>query len=106
MAVQLFTPDPLTLAAGSVAEKVTDTGENDRAVTSLTIQSDLSNTATVAVGGPSVTITSGLQIGPGDSVMLTADKVGSSSEEFKLSDIYMVSGSSGQTLRFGAFRRP
>ena len=75
------------------------------AVSSVTIQSQNDNVGSVYVGDSTVTISTGLIIDEGDATIITADMIGSSSEEFYLDEIFVISATAGNTVRVAAFRR-
>jgi hypothetical protein len=103
MAVKLTTISPLTL---SLANTPTAVSANAIAVTSLTIQSDKNNTASIFVGDASVDVNSGMEIVPGETAEITADNVGrGGSEEFLISEVYIVTATTGQIVRAAAFTR-
>lgn len=100
--IKLSTLPPVTLASAGTATPVSTTSLR---VTSLTIQSDKSNTASMYLGSDSVTVASGLEIVPGETAEVTADNVRAGSEEFDVSEIYLITGTSGQMFRAGVFIR-
>jgi hypothetical protein len=103
MAVKLVTLPNVTLTNSGQAYQIY---EQTLAVTSVTVQAEFTNSAKIALGGSTVTTSTGVEIPPGDTATIQADAAsGRSAEEFYLSDIYACSSSAGQVIRVTAFTR-
>jgi len=59
----------------------------------------------VYIGGPNVTTATGLKLDEDDVLVLTADMVGSHSEEFYLNEVFVISATGTNSVRVAAFRR-
>lgn len=74
------------------------------AVRSIVIQADPSNVGSVAIGDSGVTLTTGMLLGPGDSMTLAAEN-DSRYNDFNLAEVYAYSGTTGNKLRLMGFKR-
>ena len=75
-------------------------------VHSLTVQADATNVGSVAIGDETVTVASGILVGPGDSAVITAEDDGRWND-FDLSEVFIISNTSGNIVRLSGFlRRP
>jgi hypothetical protein len=72
-------------------------------VTSVTIQAEFNNTAKIALGGSSVTPSTGIEIPPGDTATIEIDK--SQNSEIYIDEIYLTTSVAGQAARVTAFKR-
>lgn len=102
MAIRLETLPVITMSSSNVPVQLSSTATR---VTSVTIQADRTNSASIYLGDSSVTTSTGMEIVPGETAEVTADNVRAGSEEFLLSDLYLVSGTSGMIARAAVFRR-
>jgi len=95
----------VTLPAITGIGTATPVSSDHIAVTSLTLQSQNDNVGSIFVGGPNVTIATGLIVDEGDVTVITADNIGVGSEEFFLDEVFVISGTASNTVRAAAYRR-
>jgi hypothetical protein len=74
------------------------------AVKSIVIQANANNVGSIAIGDSTVDLTTGMLLGPGDSMTLSAE-ADSRYNDFDLSEVFAYSGSSGNIIRVMGFRR-
>lgn len=66
---------------------------------SVSIQSDLGNTASVAVGGDTVAPSTGMQLSAGDSCQIEPPNIDGTVDQIDLSEVYISSATAGQVVR-------
>ena len=73
-------------------------------VSSVVIQAEYTNVGRIVVGDSTVTNTTGLELGPGDTTSISMESLHKQGE-FDLADVYINSTTSGNKVRCLAFRR-
>ena len=104
MAIKLQTL-PAVTGIGTATAISPPPGIDELRVTSLTLQAENGNTGSVYVGDEDVTTSTGLILDEGDAMVVTADMIGSSSEEFMVNEVYVISATGTNTVRAACFRR-
>jgi len=79
--------------------------ESRRAAASITIQADYNNAGTVCIGDSTVIPDTGLQIKPGESAVIEFTMSANFTDDFDLSDIYVTSATSGDSVRVTTITR-
>lgn len=95
MALKLFTPARITLAATTE----TPLTAARRLASSVTIQADVSNTGAVYIGGIGVDDTTGFQLSAGDSATIEPQGGVRHLEEIDLNTVMAYCTTEGQKLR-------
>lgn len=102
MAIKLETVAPISLA---ISNNPYQLSADPLRVVSVTISADAANTAKIYIGDETVTASSGIELSPGESAVISTPLRPSGSEEFLLNEIYVVASTSGQLARAAVWRR-
>jgi len=74
-------------------------------VLTVTIFANAANTGNIYVGDDAVTTTTGVPVAPGDTCEIDVEIGGKTSDEISVDDIYIISGTSGNSARVIAMVR-
>ncbi len=66
---------------------------------SVSIQSDLGNVASIAVGGDTVAPGTGIQLSAGDSCQIEPPNIDGTVDQIDLSEVFISSATAGQVVR-------
>lgn len=102
MALLLATSSVVTVTTAGTAVQLSSEA---RPIPSIVIQGDLTNTGNIHLGDSTVTSSTGLAIGPGETVEITGSEVGSATAELILSDLYIDADVNGEGVRVAFFKR-
>jgi hypothetical protein len=97
--LKLYNLEPLSLTSG-VAESLSST---PLTVYNAIIVADAANTGNIFVGGSSVSTTNGIPVEPGNTLTLAVEVERNS--EIDLSEVYLITNTTGNTVRIACFRR-
>ena len=68
-------------------------------VSTVIFQADPANTGAVYVGDSAVAATRGIVLNPGDITSISADRLGQTGQELRLSDFYVDAATNGNDVR-------
>lgn len=101
MAIKIATQAVVTIDSGGVAKQL---ASSPIAVTSVIIQAEYNNVGRISIGDSTVTTSTGIEIGPGDTFSLTVESI-KDIGELLLNDIYVISNTAGDAVRLMIYRR-
>lgn len=101
MAIKLEIQPVVTISSGGTSKPLSTTSIP---VTSVIIQAEYTNVGRISIGDAAVTSNTGMEIGPGDTFTISMESIYKTGE-FDLADIYVVSSTSGDSVRVMTFRR-
>lgn len=102
MAVLLQTLDPVTLTLSNNPYPISSF---QFPIVSVTISADATNTGRIYIGDSTVTPANGIDVGPGESALISTPLRPSGSEEFHLDEIFVTTSTAGSKIRISAWRR-
>jgi hypothetical protein len=97
MRVRLVTLPPVTISSGGTAVRLSS---SKRLALGAVVQANYSNVGRGSIGSSTVTTSTGTEIPAGDAANITPPEgPAGAAAEFDLSEIWIVSGTSGDTYR-------
>lgn len=100
--VKLQTLTPVTLVSSNVATPVSTFLYP---VVSITICADSANTGKIFVGDETVTSDSGIEVGAGETALISTPLRPSGSEEFLMTEVFVITATAGSKFRIVAWKR-
>jgi hypothetical protein len=102
MAVKIYTLPSVTTAVDNTAQSLSVA---TIITATLAIQAEITNTESVFIGGPAVSVTDGIELEPGDVMEIEGPSTRGIAEEFDVSEVYILTTTAGQKVRLTAFAR-